>query len=58
MCTLMFIAELFTINDLDAIQMFSNGWMDKEVVVLIMAMKRKETVSSSQVDKPRACYTE
>ena len=35
MCTLMFIAELFTINDMEAIQMFSNGWMDKEVVVHI-----------------------
>ena len=35
MCTLMFIAALFTIAKMETTQVSIDGWMDKEVVVYI-----------------------
>ena len=49
---------------MDANYMSTDRWMDKEVVVHvyngILLSRNKESirVSSSEVDEPRACYTE
>ena len=58
------MSTIYSSQDMDATQLSMDKWMNKEVVLHIhnrMLLSHKKEwiwVSSSEVDEPRACYTE
>ena len=57
-------STIYNSKDMEATEVSTERWMDKEVVVhmhnviLLSHKKERMCVSYSEVDEPRACYTE